>query len=190
MFGFKRKRRPEIIAPVTEPTVAVDSALEQGKIGGQNLASNASGGTNPIIPPDAAFREPPETPAEDDPVYEDWDDCNPSHRKDQRLKIRFTPQEYAHVRRCAADAGVDCSKYIRAALNAFEVERTPMLDFAALRQKLGPVGMHVNDVLVRARSLGFIDVPELRSALEECSAVFEEIYRPYREHLRHEKTDL
>jgi hypothetical protein len=45
VFGFKRKRKPEIIAPVTEPTVSKDSTLEQGKIDGQILeilASNAS----------------------------------------------------------------------------------------------------------------------------------------------------
>ncbi len=63
MFGFKRRPKPEITTPATEPTVVPDDRAAQGELDGQIWASNASRGTNPDLPRETAFRETPETPA-------------------------------------------------------------------------------------------------------------------------------
>ena len=183
MFGFKRRPKPEITVSATEPTVVPDDRDAQGELDGQIWASNASRGTNPDLPRETAFREAPETPA---PAEEQ----DRRDNKDQRIKIRFTPKEYARVQHRAAEAGTDCSKYIRSVLNAAELERTPQSGFAEQAQSLICIGRRFNDILVRARTLGFLDVPALRSTLDEHRAVLEEIYLPFRRYEGSEETDL
>ena len=182
MFGFKRRPKPETTAPETEPTVVQDDRAAQGELDGQIWASNASRGTNPDLPRETAFREAPETPA---PAEEQ--DCRDN--MDQRIKIRFTPKEYARVQHRAAEAGMDCSKYIRMVLNDVELERTPQSGFAKQAQSLIRIGRRLDDILVRARTLGFLDVPALHFTLDEHRAVLEEIYLPFRRYEDHEETN-
>lgn len=182
MFGFKRKPKPEITAPAAEPTVVPDDRAAQGELDGQIWASNASRGTNLDLPRETAFREAPETPA---PAEEQ----NRRDNKDQRIKIRFTPREYARVQAKAMAAGIDCSKYIRSVLNAVELERTPQSGFAEQAQSLIRIGRRIDDILVRARTLGFVDAPALRAVLDEYRVVLEEIFLPFRGYEGYEETD-
>jgi hypothetical protein len=108
---------------------------------------------------------------------------------DQRIKIRFTPKEYARVQHRAAEAGMDCSKYIRMVLNDVELERTPQSGFAEQAQSLIRIGRRLDDILIRARTLGFLDVPALRSVLDEHRTLLEEIYLPFRGYGDHEETN-
>ena len=123
---------------------------------GQNPASNVSWGTNPDLPRETTFREAPETPA---PAERQNLDC--------RARIYFTPEELAYLKRKAQEAGTDCSKYVRAKVNATEVKDAPHIDWVDWRQRVNRAGSRINDVLARARSLGFIDMPELQKALDE-----------------------
>ena len=182
MFGFKRKPKPEITAQKTEPSVMPDDRDAQGELDGLIWASNASRGTNPDLPRETAFREAPETPA---PAEEQ----DRRDNMDQRIKIRFTPKEYARVQRRAAEAGTDCSKYIRSVINAVELERTPQSGFAEQAQSLIRIGRRLDDILVRARTLGFLDAPALRAALDEHRALLEEIFLPFRRYEDHEETN-
>lgn len=182
MFGFKRKPKPENKAPATGPTVVPEDRNAQGGLDGFICASNASRGTNLDLPRETAFREAPETPA---PAEEQ----DRRDNKNQRIKIRFTPKEYARVQRRAAEAGMDCSKYIRSVINAVELERTPQSGFSDRAQSLIRIGRRFNDILVRARTLGFLDAPALRAALDEYRAVLEEIYLPFRRYEGHEEKD-
>lgn len=182
MFGFKRRPKPEITAPATEPTVVPDDLAAQGELDGQIWASNASRGTNPDLPRETAFREAPETPA---PAEEQ----DRRDNKDQRIKIRFTPKEYARVQHRAAEAGMGCSKYIRSVLNAAELERTPQSGFAEQAQSLIRIGRRLDDILVRARTLGFLDAPALRAALDEYRTLLEEIYLPFRRYEDYEEAN-
>ena len=183
MFGFKRRPKPEVTAPTTEPQVVPDDRTTQGELDGQICASNASRGTNPDLPRETAFREAPETPA---PAEEQ----NRRDNKDQRIKIRFTPKEYARIQCRAAEAGMDCSKYIRSVLNAAELERTPQSGFAEQAQSLIRIGRRIDDILVRARTLGFVDAPALHAVLDEYRVVLEEIFLPFRGYEGYEETEL
>ena len=129
---------------------------------GQNPASNVSRGTNPGLPHETTFREAPETPAPAEKKNRQNRDCH--------LKIRLTPKELAHLKRKAQEAGTDCSKYVRAKLDATDVKATPRIDWADWRRQVNSAGSRINDVLARARSVGFIDVPELQKALDALSA--------------------
>ncbi len=182
MFGFKRKPKPEITVPAAEPQVVPDDRDAQGELDGLIWASNASRGTNPDLPRETAFREAPETPA---PAEEQ----DRRDNKDQRIKIRFTPQEFARIQAKANSIGIDSSKYIRMVLNDTELERTPQSGFAEQAQSLIRIGRRLDDILVRARTLGFLDVPALHSTLDEHRTVLEEIYLPFRRYEDHEETN-
>ena len=131
---------------------------------------------------ETAFREAPETPA---PAEEQ----DRRDNMDQRIKIRFTPQEFARIQAKANSIGIDSSKYIRMVLNDVELERTPQSGFAKQAQSLIRIGRRLDDILVRARTLGFLDAPALRAALDEHRAVLEEIYLPFRRYGDHEETN-
>lgn len=78
----------------------------------------------------------------------------------------------------AKEAGTDCSKYVRGLLSAAELIHTPQPDCEALRTMLNRPGRRLNDILARANTTGFIDIPELEETLPGvwayCQAV--EVY--------------
>ena len=160
MFGFIRKKRKEKSAPEPPIEVIRETDPDEANVRGQTLTSNVCGGTNPDLPPQTAFREAPETPApaENEPVR---------NNRDCRIKIRFTPKELADVKRKAKEAGTDCSKYIRGKLNSVELIPTPQPDIHALRAPFIEVGRHLDDILVRARMNGYVDIPDLEKAMNE-----------------------
>lgn len=135
---------------------------------GTIFTSNASWGTNADLPHETSFREHPETPA-----------LTNKQNRDLRIKIRFTPEELADIKREAAEAGMDMSKYIRSTLNAAEVLATPKPNFEAFTKQLVHVGRKVDELLVRARTSSFISAPDLRTALHDTGAILRELYAHY-----------
>ena len=168
MFGFLRKKRKEKPAPEPPIEVVRETDRDEANVRGQTLTSNACGGTNPDLPPQTAFREAPETPApaEKEPVYDN---------RDQRLRIRLTEKELDRVKHRAKEAGTDCSKYVRNILNSAELIPTPQPDCEALRTMLNRPGRRLDDILARANTAGFIDIPELEKSLPELWACYREI---------------
>ena len=168
MFGFKKRKAKEkpIQAVPTVPDIRTNPG--ETNVRGQTLTSNACGGTNPDLPPQAAFRAVPETPipTDNEPVRSN---------RDQRLRIRLTQKEMDMVKRRAKEAGTDCSKYVRSVLSAAEVIPTPQPDCEALRMMLNRPGRCLDDILARAYKAGFIDIPELEKTLPELLAWFREI---------------
>ena len=183
LFGFLRKKRMEQTAP-RPPTVVVREIDHDGaNVRDAILTSNACGGTNPDLPPQAAFRVAPETPvpAENEPVRDN---------RDQRLRIRLTQKEMDHVKRCAKEAGIDCSKYVRSILNSAELIPTPQPDCEALRTMLNRPGRRLDDILARANTTGFIDIPELERTLPDLWACYREIAIHYGGEDDNEKTAM
>ena len=138
--------------------IAAEPRPDPSETDGANLASNVSWGTNQDFTPQTACQgTAPETPKRP--------------RRDERVKICFTAEELTEVKQKATEAGLDCSKYIRAKLKTLKVIPAPVVDVAALTEETRRVGWHIDDVLARARAPGFIDAPELHRALDEVSAV-------------------
>ena len=160
MFGFMRKKRQEQPAPKPPTEVVGENDYNGANVRDTISTSNACGGTNQDFPPQTAFRETPETPrpAENETVRD---------KRDCRIKIRFTTKELADVKRKVKEAGTDCSKYIRGKLNSAELIPTPQPNIHALRAPFIEVGRHLDDILVRARKNGFVDIPDLGKAVNE-----------------------
>ena len=79
------------------------------------------------------------------------------------------------VKRRVKEAGTDCSKYVRRILNSAELIPTPQPDCEALRAMLNRPGRRLDDLLARANTTGFIDIPELEKTLPELWACYLEI---------------
>lgn len=92
-----------------------------------------------------------------------------------RVRICFTLEELADVKKKAHEASLDCSKYIRSKVNSAELTEVPEIDAAARIIRLRHVGCHIDTIRAHANTTGFIDVPELRKALDELSVVQETI---------------
>lgn len=94
------------------------------------------------------------------------------------------------VKRHAKEAGTDCSKYVRSELSAAEVIHTPQPDCEALRTMLNRPGRRLDDLLARANTTGFIDIPKLEKTLPELRACYREIAVHYGEEDDDEKTAM
>ena len=163
LFSFSKPQNDSSLGK-TEPEL--DAPIMMAQI----FPSNVLRGTNPDLTLKTACQgqAAPETPApaETTPVHQN---------RDRRVKIRLTPEELADVKKKAHEAGLDCSKYIRSKVNSAELTKVPEIDAAALTIRLRHVGYHIDTIRAYANTTGFIDVPELRKALDELSAVQEAI---------------
>ena len=68
MFGFKKKKKTQKEDDEQRINQKEIDDLGMEEMDGLILASNACGGTNPDLPPQTAFREAPETPAQTENV--------------------------------------------------------------------------------------------------------------------------
>ena len=57
--------------------------------------------------------------------------------------------------------------YLRKLINDSEVKEAPPVDWSSAAWELRRLGNNINQILVKANSVGFIDVPMLRKALAE-----------------------
>lgn len=152
-----------------EPAVPTAPDHKPSEADGVSLASNVLWGTNQDLTPKTACQgDTPETPA---PAA-----AKPARQnRTCRIKIRFTPEEYADVKRKAKEAGTDCSKYVRAKVCAAELVPGPDVDTAAYVAAVRRVGHRLNAICAQANATGFIDAPELRDTLREVTTLMNEI---------------
>lgn len=183
MFGFMKRKAKEKPVQVALAMTDMQTDPVETNVRGQTLTSNVCGGTNPDLLPQTAFREAPETPAPAENVHA-------SSNRDERLRIRLTQKEMDMVKRHAKEAGTDCSKYVRSELSAAEVIHTPQPDCEALRTMLNRPGRRLDDLLARANTTGFIDIPKLEKTLPELRACYREIAVHYGEEDDDEKTAM
>ena len=167
LFSFSKVKKDE---PIPEPAPSPDPPITMAEV----FPSNVLRGTNPDLTLKTACQgqAAPETPApaETTPVRQN---------RDCRVRICFTPEELADVKKKAQEAGLDCSKYIRNKVNAVELITSPVIDAAALTIRLRHVGYHIDTIRARANATGFIDVPELHKALDELSVALDTINAAY-----------
>lgn len=83
------------------------------------------------------------------------------------MVLRFTKAEMDALNKKAKKANKSREGFCRAILNGAEVKEAPPVDWSAAAWELRRLGNNINQLLVKANTLGFIDVPMLRKALEE-----------------------
>lgn len=82
----------------------------------------------------------------------------------QRIKKQFwlSPDENAELKRKAKLAGLTETAVIRLLIRSYEPREKPDERFYEAMQHLSAIGNNINQLAVKAHTLGFIDVPMLK----------------------------
>ena len=92
-------------------------------------------------------------------------------RRTLEMKIRFTRGELDDLTKKSRKAGLSREGYCRRILNGAEVKEAPPAEVPLLIREVRHVGYNIDQILKRANSIGLLDVPQLRKALEDNRAV-------------------
>lgn len=95
------------------------------------------------------------------------------------MMIRFTRTELDALTKKARKAGMSREGYCRTILNGSEVKEAPPADVPILLRDVRRVGYNIDQILKVANSQGLVDVPKLRSALEENHAASKAILNAF-----------
>ncbi len=87
------------------------------------------------------------------------------------MKIRFTRAELDALTKKSRKAGLSREGYCRRILNGAVVKEAPPAELPLLIREVRRVGYNIDQLLKRANSIGLLDVPQLRKALEDNRAV-------------------
>ena len=100
-------------------------------------------------------------------------------RRTLEMKIRFTRGELDDLTKKSRKAGLSREGYCRRILNGAEVKEAPPAEVPLLIREVRRVGYNIDQILKRANSIGLLDVPQLRKALEDNRTVEKLIADPY-----------
>ena len=83
----------------------------------------------------------------------------------KRIKRQFwlSPEENAELKQKASLAGISESAVVRLLIRGYEPREKPDERFYAAMQHLSAIGNNINQLAVKAYSLGFIDAPMLKT---------------------------
>lgn len=95
------------------------------------------------------------------------------------MKIRFTRGELDALTKKARKSGFSREGFSRRILNGAEVKEAPPAEVPLLIREVRRVGYNIDQLLKRANSIGLLDVPQLRKALEDNRAVEKMIVDTY-----------
>ena len=99
--------------------------------------------------------------------------------RNSRFEMRLTKSEFTDLTRKARKAGLSTAAFVRKAVAGTEVKEAPPVDFTTMIWELRRVGSNINQILVKANTVGFIDTPMLRKALDETHAVEDKLMEAY-----------
>ena len=92
-------------------------------------------------------------------------------KRNCRVEVCFTKDELYDLTKKARKARLSIGGFIRRAVRGIEVREAPPADVPILIQEVRRVGNNLNQIMKRANTLGLLDVPQLRKALDENRAV-------------------
>lgn len=83
----------------------------------------------------------------------------------KRIKKQFwlSPQEVAELKRKAEIAGISETAMVRLLIRGYEPREKPDGSFYEAMQKLFAIGNNINQLAVKAHTLGFVDAPMLKT---------------------------
>ena len=86
------------------------------------------------------------------------------------ILIRLTPEELEDITQNAERAKLPREKYCRMVLHGTKIKEAPPAEFYSLIMEVRRVGVHLNQVLKKANTGGFLDAPMIRESIKELYA--------------------
>jgi len=100
-------------------------------------------------------------------------------KRNCRVEIYFTKTELETLTKKVRRSGLSREGYCRRILNGAVVKEAPPTELPLLIREVRRVGYNIDQLLKRANSIGLLDVPQLRKALEDNRAVEKMIVDTY-----------
>ena len=100
-------------------------------------------------------------------------------KRNCRFEVRLTKDEYYDLTKKARKAGLTTGAFVRLAVAGKEIREAPTADVPMLIRAVRRVGYNIDQILKVANSKGFLDVPQLKKALEDNRSVEKMIASAY-----------
>ena len=88
-------------------------------------------------------------------------------KSNRRVEIYFTEDELSSLMQKVRQSGLSREVFCRDALMGVKIKEAPPADYYKLIMEVRKVGTNINQILHKANTLGFLDVPMLQKALED-----------------------
>ena len=104
-------------------------------------------------------------------------------KRNRRVEIYFSDSEYEELMKKVKASKLSREKFCRMILSGAQLKEAPPVEFYTLITEVRRVGVHLNQIIRKANSLGLLDVPLIRNALDELHETQAMLYKTF----RHEK---
>ncbi len=101
--------------------------------------------------------------------------------------VRFSRDEAQDLQKKAKKACLSEAGLIRLLLRGYEPREKPDERFYDVMRELSSIGNNINQLAVKANTLGFVDAPQLKKEAERWHKFQADIERTY---LRHDKSEM
>lgn len=105
-------------------------------------------------------------------------------KRNRRVEIYFSDSEYEELMKKVEASKLSREKFCRMILSNAQVKEAPPAEFYSLITEIRRVGVHLNQILRKANSIGLLDVPLIRDALDELHETQAMLYKTF----QHERT--
>ena len=99
--------------------------------------------------------------------------------REKSILLRLTPKELDEINRKAKAAQLSREAFCRMALNGVQIKEAPPAEFYSLITEVRKVGVHLNQILRKANSIGLLDVPLIKKSLEELYATEDMLWNTF-----------
>ena len=101
-------------------------------------------------------------------------------KRNRRVEIYFSDSEYEELMRKVSASKLSREKFCRLVLSGVQIKEAPPAEFYSLITEVRKVGVHLNQILRKANSIGLLDVPLIRNALDEVHKTQAMLYETFR----------
>jgi hypothetical protein len=92
-----------------------------------------------------------------------------------RVQVRLDDKEYQHFVKIHKKSGISQEAFLRHLINGCVPNEAPPPEYFAMMKELHYVGVNLNQISVKAHSLGFIDCLKYDKAYEEFQEIVKQI---------------
>ena len=96
-------------------------------------------------------------------------------RRTHQILFRLDDKEYQSLLKKVEKSGLSREVFLRRMLAGFEIKERPSEDFFKIIKQLDQINNNMNQVAVKAHTLGFIDAPMYEENCERLDEIVAEI---------------
>ncbi len=100
-------------------------------------------------------------------------------KRNRRVEIYFSDSEYEELMEKVQAAKLTREEFCRMALKGATIKEAPPAEFYSLIMEVRKVGVHLNQILRKANSIGLLDVPLIKNSLKELYATEDMLWKTF-----------